>query len=115
MGVFGILLATFLARLFTNLWYDPYAVFVYGFSQSPILYLVKYIQYLAVLGIAACVCFVLLTSIHMPIFIQIITKILLCSVICNIVFILHLGKRRSFKSLKKLLKMCFLYCLKENN
>lgn len=106
-GVFGILLATFLARLFTNLWYDPYAVFVHGFSQSPILYLVKYIQYLAVLGIAACVCFVLLTSIHMPIFIQIITKILLCSVICNIVFYIAFRKTQEFQKFKEIIKNVF--------
>lgn len=101
-GVFGILFATFLARLFTNLWYDPYAVFVHGFNKSPIFYLAKYIQYLIILGIAAGICFVLLTPIHMPIFVQSIIKIILCSIICNIVFYIVFRKTQEFQKFKEI-------------
>lgn len=106
-GVFGILFATFLARLFTNLWYDPYAVFVYGFGKSPMLYLVKYIQYLVVLGIAAGVCYIVLTPIHMPIFAQIILKILLCSIICNMIFYIIFRKTQEFQKVKEIAKNVF--------
>lgn len=106
-GVFGILFATFLARLFTNLWYDPYAVFVHGFGKSPMLYLVKYIQYLVVLGIAAGVCYIVLTPIHMPIFAQIILKILLCSIICNIIFYIIFRKTQEFQKVKEIGKNVF--------
>lgn len=106
-GVFGILFATFLARLFTNLWYDPYAVFVYGFGKSPMLYLVKYIQYLVVLGIAAGVCYIVLTPIHMPIFAQIILKILLCSIICNMFFYIIFRKTQEFQKVKEIAKNVF--------
>ena len=111
-GVFGILFATFLARLPTNLWYDPYAVFIHGFSKSPILYLIKYIQYLIVLVIAAGICFVLLTPIHLPIFAQIIVKILLCSIICNIVFYAIFRKTQEFKKLKEIVKNVFFILLR---
>ena len=111
-GVFGILFATFLARLLTNLWYDPYAVFIHGFSKSPILYLIKYIQYLIVLVIAAGICFVLLTPIHLPIFVQIIVKILLCSIICNIVFYAIFRKTQEFKKLKEIVKNVFSILLR---
>ena len=111
-GVFGILFATFLARLLTNLWYDPYAVFIHGFSKSPILYLIKYIQYLIVLVIAAGICFVLLTPIHLPIFAQIIVKILLCSIICNIVFYAIFRKTQEFKKLKEIVKNVFSILLR---
>lgn len=106
-GVFGILFATFLARLFTNLWYDPYAVFVHGFGKSPMLYLVKYIQYLVVLGIAAGVCYIVLTPIHMPIFAQIILKILLCSIICNMIFYIIFRKTQEFQKVKEIAKNVF--------
>ena len=106
-GVLGILFATFLARLFTNLWYDPYAVFVYGFGKSPMLYLVKYIQYLVVLGIAAGVCYIVLTPIHMPIFAQIILKILLCSIICNMIFYIIFRKTQEFQKVKEIAKNVF--------
>ena len=110
-GVFGILFATFLARLFTNLWYDPYAVFVYGFGKSPMLYLVKYIQYLVVLGIAAGVCYIVLTPIHMPIFAQIILKILLCSIICNMIFYIIFRKTQEFQKVKEIAKNVFYILL----
>lgn len=110
-GVFGILFATFLARLFTNLWYDPYAVFVYGFGKSPMLYLVKYIQYLVVLGIAAGVCYIVLTPIHMPIFAQIILKILLCSIICNMIFYIIFRKTQEFQKVKEIAKNVFFILL----
>lgn len=38
-GLFGILLATFIARALTNMWYDPYVVFKYGFKETPIKYI----------------------------------------------------------------------------
>lgn len=32
-GTFGIFLATMIARLLTNLWYEPYAVYKYGLKK----------------------------------------------------------------------------------
>lgn len=112
-GVFGILFATFLARLITNLWYDPYAVFVHGFNKSPFLYLIKYIQYLAILGIAAGICFVVLTPIHLPIFVQIIVKILLCSIVCNIVFYTIFRKTKEFQKLREIIKNVLFILLRK--
>lgn len=112
-GVFGILFATFLARLATNLWYDPYAVFVHGFGKSPFLYLIKYIQYLAVLGVAAGICFVVLSPIHLPIFAQTIVKILLCSIVCNIVFYVIFRKTKEFQKLRDIVKNVLFILLRK--
>ena len=43
LGVFGILLATFISRILTNIWYDPFAVFKHGLHLNPIIYLHMYI------------------------------------------------------------------------
>ena len=48
-GVFGILLATFISRIFTNIWYDPFAVFKYGLHLKPVIYLHIYLKYVIVL------------------------------------------------------------------
>ena len=112
-GVFGILFATFLARLATNLWYDPYAVFVHGFGKSPFLYLIKYIQYLAVLGVAAGICFVVFSPIHLPIFAQTIVKILLCSIVCNIVFYVIFRKTKEFQKLREIVKNVLFILLRK--
>ena len=42
MGILGIYLATAIARITTNAWYEPYAVFRYGLKVSPLYYLRKY-------------------------------------------------------------------------
>lgn len=112
-GIFGILFATFLARLLTNLCYDPYAVFVYGFGKSPKLYLVKYIQYLSVLGIATAVCFVVLTPIRLPIIVQVIIKMLSCSIICNTVFYIAFRKTKEYQKLKEIVKNIFTIVLRK--
>lgn len=44
-GVFGILIATSIARCCTNVWYEPYAVFKYGMHKNPMLYFRKYLIY----------------------------------------------------------------------
>ena len=48
-GLFGIYFATFLSRLFTNLWYDPFTVFKYGLNEKIGLYFKKYLFYLLIL------------------------------------------------------------------
>lgn len=55
-GVFGIFLATLIARLCTNAWYEPYAVYRYGLKRNPLLYLLRYLRFLSVLGIAGGLC-----------------------------------------------------------
>lgn len=102
-GVGGILFATFIARFLTNLWYDPYAVFTYGFNKSFKLYIVKYIRYLFILIIAAVTCYVVLTPISTSIFAKVVLKMLLCSVICNLVFYISLRKTIEFQKFKEII------------
>ena len=52
LGLFGILTATFIARIFTNIWYDPYAVFKHGLHLNPVMYLITYIKYCGILMLA---------------------------------------------------------------
>jgi O-antigen/teichoic acid export membrane protein len=44
-GLIGTLIGTFLARLFTTEWYDPYLVLKYGMGRSPFKYYFRYILY----------------------------------------------------------------------
>lgn len=114
-GVFGILFATFFARLLTNLWYDPYVLFIHGFNKSPIHYLVKYFQYIVALGIAVGICCVILIPIRLPIFIQIMVKILICSIVCNIVFYIMFRKTQEFYKLKSIINYTYIILFKKEN
>lgn len=100
-GLFGILFATFLARAFTNLWYDPYAIFVHGFQKSAIQYLKKYLYYVIVLIIAASACKVSFIIIHGTLLTRILLEIIICSVVTNMVFILAFYRTAEFEKLKK--------------
>ncbi len=100
-GLFGILFATFIARAMTNLWYDPYAVFKYGFDKPLVLYVKKIIRYMIILLIAAGACKLSITLVSGPLVLQIILKILLCSVVTNVVFMIALGRTDEYRMLRK--------------
>lgn len=46
LGLFGIFLATFISRLCTNIWYDPYAVLKHGLDMSFVEYVKKYLGFI---------------------------------------------------------------------
>lgn len=99
-GLFGILFATFVARAFTSLWYDPYAVFKYGFEKSPFAYVKKIVKYLIVLAISAILCQLSFIIVKGSLVVQTLFKILLCSIVTNLVFIVAFYKAPEFKMLK---------------
>ncbi len=113
-GLFGILLATFIARLFTSLWYDPYAVFKYGFQKSAVIYVKKIIEYLIVLMSTAVLCHVsFLLVVSGGLIIQIVEKVILCSVVSNLIFWIAFHKTVEFKMLKKFLSRIYQRLCKE--
>lgn len=103
-GVFGILFATFLARLFTNLWYDCYVVFKYGFHKSALVYFKKYFFYLFILIMAGALIYIVLNVVNFIGIFGVILKIVICSVLVNIIFIIFFFKKTEFKKLIFILK-----------
>lgn len=102
-GIFGILAATFAARLCTSLWYDPYAIFKYGFHM-PVIHYVKHLCYnLTILAIAAFCCNLFMRLICGPMIVQILLKIVVCSVITNLVFVAAFVKTPEFQKLRSIL------------
>ena len=97
-GLFGILLATFISRLFTNIWYDPYCVFKYGLKEKPITYFKKYIKYFIILIIVLKTCVIICDFINLSLWQTIIAKIIACSIIANVLFFLFLYKSKEFKN-----------------
>ncbi len=114
MGVFGIFLATAIARLVTNTWYEPYALFKHGFGKNPVIYLKKYLYFLFVLllsgGVSYGLC--LLCSHYITnILLVILLKVVICTVVTNGIFILVFRKTKEFDYLwnvvKQILKKLF--------
>lgn len=102
-GLFGILFATFLARLCTSLWYDPYAVFSRGFGKSPMLYAGKIAKYIIVLLTAAILCKLSTAMIGGSLLFKTLLKMVVCSVVANGVFLAAFSKTPEFAMLKRII------------
>lgn len=100
-GIFGILLATTIARMLTNLWYDPYVIMKHGFFLSPWMYLKRYCRNLAVLFVAGGICWLSFQFIGGSALVRSLVKVILCSLIANGVFFLAFRKTQEFEKLKQ--------------
>lgn len=99
MGIFGIYLATAIARITTNAWYEPYAVFRYGLKVSPLSYLKKYFEYIGVLVVTGGTCYFFCSFCQFHVAINVVIKIIICSIIPNFVFFVCYHKTEEGKYL----------------
>ena len=83
-GLFGILLATFISRIVTNVWYDPYAVLKYGFKDNPMEYFGTYIKYLIVGVMTFTITRICASIITGNMLVMFIWKLIICILIPNI-------------------------------
>ena len=88
-GITGIYLATLLARLCTNLWYEPYAVYRYGFHKPFSLYVKDYFGKTAVLLAAGFLCWMCCAIVSFNPLINFLLKAGICTVIPHLVFYLN--------------------------
>lgn len=98
-GVFGIYVATLLARLCTNLWYEPYAVYRYGLGKNPLLYLVRYCIFTVILLFVGGVCYLLCSMCNFTVGLNILMKCMICTVVPNGLFVVCFFKTAEFKYL----------------
>ena len=103
-GLFGIFAATAVSRLFTNTWYEPYAVYKYGLHRNPIQYLWIYLKYLVILILCTGVCYFLCAMLPVSLVPRIFIKILVCSAIPNLVFLCAVGRTQEALYLKDKVK-----------
>lgn len=98
-GVFGIFVATALARAFTNTWYEPFVVFRYGFSRSFRTYIVRYLFYVLLLIVTCALCYALCSVIPFSLLPRLILKCIICVVIPNALFLFLFRNRAEFRYL----------------
>lgn len=56
IGIAGVLIATSISRILTNVWYEPYAVYKYGFKDSVSKYYKNYVLYFTIIVISYILC-----------------------------------------------------------
>lgn len=111
-GLYGILISTAIARLLTNMWFEPYILFKEYFKLNPWKHyfkkqLIYWIVFLAISIITYNIC-ILFTEISILIFI---VKILICILIPNIIFYFIFKKSDELNYFKNLI----LNLLHKNN
>lgn len=105
LGVFGILLATFISRLFTNIWYDPFAVFKYGFHENIVKYVKRYLFFALVLCVTFGCCFLLTSILPFAYYINVTIKFLICIIVPNGIFCLIFHGTPEFKHIFNVFQM----------
>lgn len=96
-GLFGILFATFIARVITNIWYDPYVVFTKGFHISSIVYMKKYLGYLLLVASTLAITYGSCQVVQFNFWLNFFIKIILCALVPNIIFFIFLRNRREYQ------------------
>lgn len=96
-GLFGILIATAIARLLTNTWYDSYKLFKHGFEMSVKSYYLKRLLYFLLLITTGFVCYLVANLFSGSVLFSAIYKFLICSIIPNAIFLLVFYRTKEFK------------------
>ncbi len=84
-GVFGVLIATALARILTSVWFVPYAMFRYCFNERPWHYFRIFAGYLVIILIMGGICYLICQSIQFALWLNILLKMIVCTFIPNTV------------------------------
>ena len=96
-GLFGILLATAISRILTNMWYEPFILFKTYFKKSPIIYFRRQVFFWIIFVICS-LCTYLLCSIFKTISIaNLILKIVICVIVPNAIIMLLFFKSKEFE------------------
>ena len=103
-GLKGVLAGTAVARLTTNVWFDPYIVYKKGFKQSPKEYYAQYVLYFLIFACSGCIG-VLIAQVHIlgGLF-DILLHCLLCALVLSSLYAVLFFKTESFTYLKVVAK-----------
>lgn len=106
-GVFGILMATSIARLTTNAWYIPYKIFKHGLTKNPILYFKSYFKYLVMVIIEGGLCCVVCQFVNLGPMMNSLIKIFVCSAIPLLIVVVVFRKTYEYQYLLKQFQKIF--------
>lgn len=100
MELFGIYLATVISRVFTNAWYEPYALFKYSLKCNPLDYFVKYFKYIFIIFITAIINYIVYIQIDISNLVNLVLHIISCTIITNSIFYIIFKNKDEYKFFK---------------
>lgn len=103
IGMFGVLIATGITKLFILTSYEPYFIHKNAFKTSPIRYYKYYIYYLFLTVLAFCICSYIINIIPLQGVIGFIVDGIVITIIIMIIFVLATFKMEQFRQTKEML------------
>jgi O-antigen/teichoic acid export membrane protein len=100
-GLFGIFIATSIARFCAMGIIDPYCIYKKRFNKSPKIYFLKYFGYLSVTSLNYCFTYYVLSFIPLSGWIGIIVKAIACFCVSNLFYYFIFSRTAIFKDLKR--------------
>lgn len=107
-GLEGILWGTIIARVTTNVWFDPYIVFKKGLDSSPKNYFIDYLIKLIILFTTGAICFMTTNLISGENIIFVMIKAAIAFAVSNGIFFLIYGRTHEIDYLKSVVKNLFI-------
>jgi len=105
-GFESVIIATIISNLSTNIWWEPFVVFKYGFKKKVTDYYITFVKYTVTLGISYLFTSYL-QSLFSIYFIDFVIKCIFSVLIPNIIIILFFYKTKEFKFFFTLIKNIF--------
>lgn len=115
-GLFGIILASVISRLLTNIWYEPYILYTKFFGKNPTEYFVRegtraVLVVLIIIMITPIINMITFANLYLNILI----KSLICLIIPSCIFIIVFRKNQELKYLLDKAKVILRFCYKSNS
>ena len=104
LGIFGVLIATVIARLLVMTWYDPYIIHKKKFQSEFYPYVIRYIYYFFVLGLTFYIGFYVINIIPLNGILGFLIDGIVLAIITAILFIVFTFKLKEFKGLIERIK-----------
>lgn len=101
-GLFGILFATAVARLFTGTWYEPFKLYKYGFGKSIWPYYKKRVFYFVLLIFTGGICYKLGELVDFSAVGNLAFKFIICCVVPNLIFAVLFYRSKEFQYYRNL-------------
>ena len=95
-GIFGILLATAVSRLLTNIWYDPWMLFKHGFNRSVIPFYFESVGYFVLLIAVGLITYKVAGLVTVTGWISLFKKFLITLALPNVIYLLLFFKTKRF-------------------
>lgn len=99
-GLFGILIATTIARLLTNCWFEPYLLYKSYFDVPPSKYFLEKIIDTILFILIALIMYGVKISLNEYTTVNFVIKMILCIILPNAAFLLLFRKKEEFKYIK---------------